>query len=74
MSDGFDATYVIVVCEGSRCVPVLAPEAAGRAGPAEALIILVALADRLRGQRAMGRLRLLDGRTGAMVAERPLWP
>ena len=41
---------------------------------AEAVALLAPLADRLREKGAIGRVLLLDGRTGAVVAERRVWP
>jgi hypothetical protein len=66
--------YVLVVCEGARCVPALVPEAAERPGLEPALVVLVELAARLRELGVIGRPVLLDERSGEAVAARRLWP
>ena len=66
-------TYLIALCEGTRCVPVLELDDAPTT-EAEAVVLLAQVADRLRDKGAIGRVLLLDGRTGAVVAERRVWP
>ncbi len=59
--------YRVLVCEGRRCVPVLdltgEPVAEG-----EAVTFLAEVAARLRALRALGRVVLVDGRTGRRAA------
>ena len=68
---GAAAAYVLAACEGDECVPVvplpgvLRPVAVGA---------LAELAARLRAKGALGRVVLLDARTGAVVASRRVWP
>ena len=62
---------VLAVCEGGRCVPVVPLPGVPRAAAAGSLAELAA---RLRAKGALGRVVLLDGRTGAVVASRRVWP
>ena len=68
---GGDTAYVLAVCEGDRCVPVVPLPGVPRA---TAVKSLAELAARLRAKGALGRLALLDARTGAVVARRRVWP
>ena len=63
--------YVLAVCEGDRCAPVVPLPGVPRE---TAVRSLAELAARLRAKGALGRLALLDGRTGAVVAARRVWP
>ena len=65
--------YLIVVCEGRRCVPFSALDDAPLT-EAEAGAFLALLAARLRAEGAIGRLVLVDGRTKWVVARRRVWP
>ena len=63
--------YVIAVCEGAACVPAVpVPDVP----LAVAVGWLGELAARFRAKGMLGRLALLDGRTGAVVASRRVWP
>ena len=65
-------TYPIALCEGVRCMPLLNLDDAS-ATEAEAVAFLAKIADRLRDRGAVGRVLLLDGRAGAVVAARRVW-
>ena len=65
--------YLIVVCEGRRCVLFSALDDAPLT-EAEVGAFLALLARRLRGEGAIGWLVLLDGRTKRVVAQRRVWP
>ena len=74
--DGGDDTgegpgYVIAVCEGTACVPAATVPDVPRA---VAVGWLAELAARFRAKGLLGRVALLDGRTGAVVASRRIWP
>ncbi len=65
--------YVIFVCEGRRCVPVL--DLAGEpVTEAEAATMLAELAARLRGLGALGRAALVEGRSGRQIASVRIGP
>ena len=68
---GGDPRYVIAVCEGAECVPAVPI-------PDAPLWVAVGwlgeLAARFRAKGMLGRVALLDGRTGAVVAGRRVWP
>ena len=66
-------TYRIALCEGARCIPVLDLDDAP-ATEAEAVAFLAQIAQRLRERGAVGRVLLLNGRAGAVVAARRVWP
>ena len=68
--------YAIVHCEGRRCVEVAALDdlADETLAEAEAVAFLERLAARFRAAGAIGRLVLLDRRTGEAVATRRVWP
>ena len=70
------SAYVIVLCEGRRCVEVLdLPDPTDEAArEAEAAAALAHLARLFRDEGAVGRLVLRERRTGAVVAERRIWP
>ena len=76
MTDPGASSYLLAVCEGRRCVPVrnLDGLPGGPPTAAEAIAFLGQLATHLRGRGVLGRAVLLDTRTGAVVAERRLWP
>ena len=76
MSQPPPPAYAIVHCEGRRCVEVadLADLADRPPAEVEAVAFLERLAARYRAGGAIGRLVLRDRRTGAVVAERRLWP
>ncbi len=59
--------YLILVCEGRRCVPVLDLAGEPTTEP-EAVTMLAELAERLRGLGALGRAVLVERRTGRQVA------
>ena len=65
--------YAILVCEGRRCVPVLdltgEPVAEG-----EAVAFLAEVAARLRGLRALGRVVLVEQRSGRRIASLRVGP
>ena len=64
--------YVVAVCEGGTCLRLKdLDEAEPRE---EAVALLARLAARLRAMGAVGRVVLLDRRTGEEVAERRVWP
>ena len=68
---GERAGYVIAICEGAECVPMLTlPPVRRRV----AVGWLGELAAGLRAKGVLGRVVLLDGRTGAVVAGRRVWP
>ncbi len=66
-------TYLILVCEGRRCVPisdlrdVVATEA-------EAVMFLRQLAVRLRGMRVLGRAVLVEAGSGRRIASERVGP
>ena len=63
--------YVIAAGEGIACVSLApVPDVPRRV----AVGWLAELAARLREKGLLGRLALLDGRTGALVAARGIWP
>ena len=65
--------YLILVCEGGRCVPVR--DFAGEDWTeAESVARLALLATRLREVGALGRAVLLDQRSGRVVVRRRIWP
>ena len=68
---GGDPRYVIAVCEGAACVPAVPVPDVPRA---VAIGWLAELAARFRAKGRLGRVVLLDGRTGAVVATRRVWP
>ena len=59
--------YLILVCEGDRCVPVMDLEDEV-ATEAEARTVLRQLAVRLRGMRVLGRAVLVEGQSGRRIA------
>ena len=65
--------FVILVCEGRRCAPVLdltgEPVAEG-----EAAAFLAEVAARLRALRALGRAVLVEGRSGRQIASARVGP
>jgi hypothetical protein len=64
--------YVVALCEGGTCLPV---KDLAEAEPREELVALLArLAERLRAVGAIGRVVVLDRRTGEVVAARRVWP
>ena len=70
--DAGDApAYVLAACEATACVPIVAFPALPRVA---AVGWLAELADRLRAKGGLGRLALLDARTGAVVASCRVWP
>ena len=63
--------YVLTVCDGAGCRPLLSVEAM----PPDDLDALVAeLARYLRRRRVVGRLLLRRRDSGAVVARRGIWP
>ena len=60
-------TYLILVCEGDRCVPIVDLEDVV-ATEAEARIFLRQLAVRLRGMRVLGRAVLVEAGSGRRIA------
>ena len=59
--------YVILVCEGRRCVPVL--DLTGEpVSEGEAVTFLRQLAIRLRGMRVLGRAVLVEAGSGRRIA------
>ena len=68
--------YVVAHCEGRRCAEVLdfADQAETAPTEAEAVAALERLARRFRDGGAVGALVLPARRTGAVVAERRIWP
>ncbi len=64
--------YVVALCEGGNCLRV--KDLAEAEPREEAVALLARLAARLRAMGAVGRVVLLDGRTGEAVAERRVWP
>ena len=62
---------VIAVCEGAECVPAL-PVPDAPLGVAVGW--LVEFASRCQAKGMLGRVALLDARTGAVVASRRVWP
>ena len=68
---GGEPGYVIAVCEGAECVPAVpVPDVPRRV----AVGWLDEMAARFRAKGLLGRLVLLDARTGAVVAGRRVWP
>ena len=65
--------YVILVCEGRRCVPVLDLEDVATT-EAEAVTFLRHLAVRLRGMRVLGRAVLVDAKSGRRIASLRVGP
>jgi hypothetical protein len=72
--------YIILVCEGRRCVPVLDLEDVATT-EAEAVMLLRQLAVRLRGMRVLGRAVLVEAGSGRRIAServgpvaRRIWP
>jgi hypothetical protein len=63
--------YVLAVCEGGECVAIVPVPGVPRATAVGPLAELAAL---LRARGAIGRLVLLDARTGAVVASRRVRP
>ena len=61
----------IAACEGDRCVGLLD---CGDDGRPRLVAALGRLAARLRAEGRLGRLVLVDTRTGKVVAARPIWP
>ena len=59
--------YLILVCEGRRCVPVLDLEGMVMT-EAEAVTFLRQLAVRLRGMRVLGRAVLVEGQSARQIA------
>ncbi len=59
------SAYVLAVCEGHRCVPLVAVPAA-RVSGREATRLLTELADRLRRLGVLGQ--------AALLAARAIWP
>ena len=68
---GGDPKYVIAVCEGAACVPAVPVPDVPRA---VAVGWLAELASRFRAKGLLGRVALLDARTGEVVAGRRIWP
>ena len=70
------SAYVVAHCEGRRCVEVLDFADLTEEAPteAEAVAALERLALLFRDGGAVGRLVLRERRTGAVVAERRVWP
>ena len=64
-------TYVVALCEGDRCLPLLALDDERRP---HAVDLLGRLAAWLRARDALGRLVLRNERTGEVVAARRVWP
>ena len=73
MSGGEQPAYLILVCEGRRCLTVLdltgEPVAEG-----EAVAFLAEVAARLRALRALGRVVLVEGRSGRQIASARVGP
>ena len=65
--------YLVLLCEGGRCAPLLSFDDAPLA-EAEAAAALAGLAARLRAGGAVGRVLLVDGQTRRRVATRRVWP
>ena len=61
------SAFVILVCEGRRCVPIVDLEDVATT-EAEAVTFLRQLAVRLRGMRALGRAVLVEAGSGRQVA------
>ena len=70
MTEPRPPTYVVAVCEGNACVLVNTRETP----EVEAVAVLDAVAARLRGGGAIGRVLLLEGRSKRVVARRRVWP
>ena len=70
------SAYVLLHCEGRRCLEVVDFADLTDKAPteAEAMVVLEGLADRFRARGVVGRLVLLDRRAGVVVAERRVWP
>ena len=68
--------YVVAHCEGRRCAEVLDFADQTEVAPTEAgaVAALEHLAAQFRAGGAVGRLVLRERRTGAVVAERRVWP
>ena len=65
--------YVILVCEGRRCVPVL--DLTGEpVSEGEAVTFLRQLAVRLRGMRVLGRAVLVETGSGRQIASARVGP
>ena len=73
MSDEDRPAYLILVCEGRRCVPVLDLEAAVET-EADAVAMLVEFAARLRTLRALGWAVLVEEQSGRMIASERVGP
>ena len=66
-------TYTILVCEGRRCVPVR--DFVGETWTeAEIVVRLGLLAARLREIGGLGRVVVVERRSGRIVARRRIWP
>ena len=59
--------YLILVCEGRRCVPIMDLEDVVTT-EADAVTYLRQLAVRLRGMRVLGRAVLVEQRSGRRIA------
>jgi hypothetical protein len=59
--------YLILVCEGRRCVPIIDLEDVA-ATEAEARTFLRQLAIRLRGMRVLGHAVLVEGQSARRIA------
>jgi hypothetical protein len=66
-------TYLVLVCEGRRCVPVVDLEDVV-ATEAEAVTFLWQLAVRLRGMRVLGRTVLVEAGSGRRIASLRVGP
>ncbi len=62
--------YIILVCEGRRCAPVL-DLTGGPVAEGEAVAFLAEVAARLR---ALGRVVLIEGRSGRQIASARVGP
>ena len=65
--------YLVLLCEGDRCAPLLSFDDAPLA-EAEAAAALAGLAARLRAGGAVGQVLLVDGHRRRVVATRRIWP
>jgi hypothetical protein len=65
--------FLILVCEGRRCVPLLDLEGMVTT-EAEAVMLLRHLAVRLRGMRVLGRAVLVEARSGRRIASERVGP
>ena len=65
--------YVILVCEGRRCVPILTLGDAAKT-EAEAVTLLAEVATRLRALRALGRAVLVETGSGRRIASLRVGP